>query len=280
MILHRPDSTLISASSVSHFILTHRDVPNRWSLYRTSDGGATWALTAKPDSIDERLIADATAVALSEDASTLYVGTAGCGVLHSNDGGETWDTFQRTNCDVRADPVPSATLPLPPEMLPKSMLHLMVSWSSAAVTKAKAGIQPSCHFRIVSVQLPSTASNRNVVYVVAGADGIWRSDDGAREWHKVSKGLEDRALADIAVGRSANEVYVVATNGDAWLSTDAGDHWQSLRRDLPAKSGTSIAITNEDAIVLATQGAGIYFLRRGSLLGQDAGDEPPLTPMK
>jgi len=247
-------------------------VPNRWSLYRTSDGGHTWGLTAKPDSIDERLLADATAVAVSDDASTLYVGTAGCGVIHSNDRGETWETFHRTNCDIRGGPNAVSDIAVAPGDAAKVYVAsdgVMVFSSS---DKGESWYSTRLPFanRISAIAVDNKQPER--VYVVAGADGIWRSDDGAREWHKVSMGLEDRALAGIVVGHSANEIYVVATNGDAWQSTDAGEHWQSMRRDLPAKSGTSIALTNEGAIVLATQGSGIYFLRRGSLFGPDADD--------
>ena len=163
-------------------------VPNRWSLYRTSDGGRTWALTAKPDSIDERLIADATAVALSEDASTLYVGTAGCGVIHSNDGGETWETFHRMNCDVRGGP--SAISGIAVAHGDGAKLYVasdgvMVFISSDQGESWQSTRLPFTN-RISAIAVDSKQSER--VYVVAGADGVWRSDNGARDRHKVSKG--------------------------------------------------------------------------------------------
>lgn len=90
-------------------------MPNRWSVYRTGDGGQTWVLTTKPDSIDERLIADASAVAMSDDASTLYV-------RYRRLRGDTFKRWwrnvgdvRRTDCDIRGGPIDISGIAVAPE---------------------------------------------------------------------------------------------------------------------------------------------------------------------
>lgn len=249
-------------------------VPNRWSVYTTADGGLNWQATPKPDAIEERLLDDATAIAIGGqgDTQVLYVGTASCGVIHSLDRGQTWETFGRTGCEVGDGPYAVGDIAVAPADAGTIYVAAdgVMVFSSGDRGRSWRSTRLPITNRITAIAADRQRPDR--VYVIAGSDGMWRSDNGGADWINVSAGLEDRALAGMAVGRSANEVYVVATNGDAWFSAGGGDEWQSLRRDLPAKTGTGIALTDDDVVVLTTEGAGHYFLRRGSLF--DEGGSP------
>ena len=64
-------------------------LPNKWSVFKTTNRGRNWQATQAPDGIPEKYLNDSVALGLAHfgEQRVLYVGTGGCGVLRSRDGG-------------------------------------------------------------------------------------------------------------------------------------------------------------------------------------------------
>jgi photosystem II stability/assembly factor-like uncharacterized protein len=101
--------------------------------------------------------------------------------------------------------------------------------------------------------------------------GMYRSDDGGREWRSIEAGLPSTFGFPSAVHpRKADTLYLLPLNGDSigryvpdgkaavWRTRDGGETWQDCRRGLPQKDAFFGVLRQ----AMATDGlepAGVYF---------------------
>jgi photosystem II stability/assembly factor-like uncharacterized protein len=209
-------------------------------LFKTSDGGKTWAQISQdmtredpgnPPNLDEATIADAPqgkrrgviySIAPSPlDAPTIWIGTDD-GLIHvTKDDGKTW-----TNVT-------------PPELTPWSKV-VMLEASHFDVNEAFAAID---RHRLTD----------NEPY-------IYRTGDGGRSWQRITNGLPAGVYVQTVKEDTVRKGLLFAgTELGVFASFNDGDNWQPLQLNLPPVSARDLAIHETD-LVVATHGRGLWVL--------------------
>jgi photosystem II stability/assembly factor-like uncharacterized protein len=234
-------------------------------VYRSDDGGRTWAaspMTGLPDMKDRRCN---TVVADASDSDTVYlavsggVGEGAGGVYRSVDGGRSWTGF-------------GAGLPTGTDFFTKSI------WHTGPEIAASSGGMLICFSRdrraIYRYDPRSNAwSDTNLkpggapYSVVADPqspgrfflgienDGVYRTDDGGREWKRVYAGSVRHLAAD---ARTAGRVAAGTADGIVW-SRDGGQTWQMLDRRLPYRRYNLVCFAG-DRLLAGTSGSGAFWM--------------------
>ena len=173
------------------------------------------------------------------DRDRLWVGISAVGAFETADGGKTWEL---RNKGVRADFYPGD----PPEF--GQCVH-------------KMGLHPT-H--------PERLYQQNHC-------GVYRTDDGGRQWTDITPGLPSQFGFPLAVHpHDPSTLYVIPLNGDdqgrhmvnghaaVWRSRDRGDSWQQLDDGLP-HSGAYLGVLREAMAIDRLETPGLYF---GTSTGQ------------
>ena len=216
-------------------------------LFRSDDGGATWRHVAglrEHPSCPEWQPGNGglclhSIVAHPTDEQRMWVGISAVGTFETIDGGRTWQTRNR---GVRADFMPGP----PPEF--GQCVH-------------KLGLHSAT---------PETLYQQNHC-------GVYRSDDGGRQWTDITPGLPSQFGFPLAVHpHDPATIYVIPLNGDdrgrhmidgsaaVWRSRDRGESWQRLASGLP-QQGAYLGVLREAMAVDTHEPAGVYF---GTSTGQ------------
>jgi photosystem II stability/assembly factor-like uncharacterized protein len=235
-------------------------------LFRSDDGGATWAHVAglrdhpsRPEWVagNGGLILH-TIVPHPTDPSRMWVGISSVGTFETRDGGATWATRNR---GVRADFYPGP----PPEYgqcvhkiaiaagEPETLYqqnHCGVYRSEdggASWTEITAGLPSEFGFPMVAhPRDPATAwviplnGAEKGRFVPDAAAAVWRTNDRGASWTRLSAGLPQEH-AYIGVLREAMAVdrldpvgvYFGTGNGELWASADDGSSWTEIAAHLP-----------------------------------------------
>lgn len=241
------------------------------ALFESRDNGASWNLTRGLYDHPQRKLwmpgagglCLHTIVLDPEDRKRLWVGVSTGGVYESRDGGSTWNP---TNRGIRADYLPDKQ----PEF-------------------------GQCVHKLA--QHPSTPDR----FYLQNHGGVYRSDDRARTWIDIGKGLPSDFGFSLAVHpRDPDTAYVIPLQADVFRCTpgaklrvyrtrDAGRSWKPLTKGLPQRS--AFETTLRDAMAAdSLEPAGLYFgTRSGKLFAsRDEGDSwqavadglPPITCVK
>ncbi len=145
-----------------------------------------------------------------DDARQLWVGISAAGVFHTADGGETWEARNR---GTRADYNPDG------EKYPE--------------------FGQCVHCLVMAPGLPDRLYQQNHC-------GMYRSDDGGRQWQSIEAGLPSTfGFPAASHPRDPATLFLVPLNGDVagrfvpggkaavWRTRDRGETWQKLDRGLP-----------------------------------------------
>lgn len=184
-------------------------------LYRSGDGGQTWALLFRP------LYLAVVAVDPSRP-STLYA--AGPGIFRSGDGGLTWrKVLDRSDLEVTSLTLTSGRSPV---ILAVSRGTVLRS-SDGGATWTTVVTAPGAGSLAASPREPGT------VYL-GHLGGVLKSVDAGLSWTEALRLDEsDPSIALIAVAPSAPRmVYAIGNTGQdfsVWRSVDAGTSWQKVK---------------------------------------------------
>lgn len=212
-------------------------VQNEWSVFRTDDGGEIWTKTGLPP-IPEPELGDTRAVAIakSADADILYAGSSGCGVFHSLDGAKTWETFGRQECKVQSATAPRNVIDMAVAYENVNLLYVAAE-STRFYVSSDRGEEWQTYALSITSQIDRIALDPYLpahIYLIAGVDGFWRSEDGGQNWIALSKGLENSTLIDLVVVPDRPEtLFIAADSGEVWKTTNGGRNWTSIRENLP-----------------------------------------------
>lgn len=236
------------------------------ALFKTTDGGKTWAELSGLRNHDTgpKWQPGAGGMCLHtiiQDPSNhdrLYIAISAAGAFRSDDGGQTWKPI---NKGLHSEYVPDPTaevghcvhrIALHPSK--PDTLFMQKHWDVMRTDNA------GDHWTEVSGDLPTDfgfpidvhAHEPETVYVVPitsdshhfppdGKLRVFRSRSGGNEWEGLTKGLPQsdcyvNVLRDaMAVDRMDScGVYFGTTGGQVYCSPDGGDNWSAIVRDLPA----------------------------------------------
>lgn len=216
-------------------------------LFRSRDGGRTWSHVAGLREHPSRPEWQPGAGGLClhsicvhpTDHERLWVGISAVGTFETTDGGAAWQTRNR---GVRADFIPGPT----PEF--GQCVH----------------------------NLRFHPARPEVLYQQNHC-GVYRSDDGGRQWSEITPGLPSEFGFPLAIHPTdPSTIYVIPHNGPedgrhmidgraaVWRSRDRGDTWQRLDNGLPTQNAY-ITVLREALAMDPLDPAGVYF---GTSTGQ------------
>ncbi len=105
-------------------------------------------------------------------------------------------------------------------------------------------------------------SDRKVVWAGVEVDGVRRSLDGGETWTRITGGLSDPDIHDVAVRAAGNSRTVLtSTPREIFASTDKGESWQGLgvgkNFGLPYCRGLALKADDPNTIFVATGDAAV-----------------------
>ena len=242
-------STWILLLAASFALPAHAHDPSAWGgLFRSRDFGANWFPA------DAGLfIGGALGVAIHpQDPAQLLYGTD-ARLLRSKNGGRDWVT-------EAAATMPGAVFAVAFDAdgkgaLASSGTRVFYTDEGAAWQDALApgGAAPARAF-----VRSTTAANR--VYL-AGARGLFLSDDRGRSWSRAADGvLPEAAVTTLVVTPGPPESVYAVIGGNIWVSSDGARVWQMRATGLPAAHVDSLAADVQKAGRLWKAAAAQVFL--------------------
>lgn len=198
-------------------------------VYRSDDGGATWAAAAEGLPTDLPPFAGVNdLLLLPGDAPALLAGLTGRGVWRSDDGGATWTDFSDggirptdTVLTLLAAPGPDPTL----YALTTDGFHLRAAkWVHSMDGLPAPG-------EVVYNDLALDPTQPAVLYAATNPRGLFRSGDGGRSWQPANGNLpvmgpgDIRNVREVAVSPHTGEVFVGLRGAGLYRSADDGATW-------------------------------------------------------
>lgn len=246
-------------------------LPNQWSIMQTVDGGKTWRSTNPPPKIAERYFNDTTSIDMVnvKGRSILYAGTNVCGLVYSEDRGKNWKATAGENCLLNNN-APRNILDLAASPSSTSTLYVAAErakvYRSTDEGKTWKWTELKIAGQIGSIRADPTIPGR--IYLIAGSDGFWRSDDGAETWQSYSTDFKEKSLVDlVAVSQKSETLLMVASNdGGVWTTVDGGKYWTSIRENLATTEISSLAYDErQQQLLLGSWQHGLYKFKPGSI---------------
>jgi len=234
-------------------------------LFRTTDGGRTWAelpgLRTHPSASSWQPGAGGlclhTIILDPRDRKRIFVAISAAGAFRSDDGGATWRPINR---GLRSEGIPNPTAEVghcvhrvamhrarPDVLFMQKHWDVMRSDDAGDSWREVSGNLPTDFGFVIDVH----AHEPETIYVVPiksdsehypldGRLSVYRSRTGGQEWEALGNGLPQRDCY-VNVLRDAMSVdaldpcgvYFGTTGGQVYASADAGDSWAPIVRDLP-----------------------------------------------
>lgn len=233
-------------------------------VYRSEDGGESWAPTAFVDELGQfySIATDPTA------AGTVYVGAQTTGIHKTVNGGASWTSLGTTNLPILISSIvvsPDAPQTVYAGGFPSVSRSTTGGASWTFLQNGMSG------FPLVLVMDPSSSST-----LWAGTDpangpfsGVFKSTNGGDLWTPMNVGLPaatGRAVQAIAVDpASSSIVYASLEGAGIYKSTNAGASWAEANVGLTSYDVRSLAVDPESptTVYAATGGHGVFVSTNG-----------------
>jgi photosystem II stability/assembly factor-like uncharacterized protein len=162
----------------------------------------------------------------------LYLGTSSGQIYMSTDDGRTWTRFAR----VGTDDYVLDHIAISPS---NSKLMYVSAWSVERQTDAGDLFKSTDGGRTwtalsfphnKSIRAMAVAPSDQNVIVIGALDGVFRSDDGGNNWHRMSPAnhAEIKNIESIAIDPKDPNVVYAGTWHLAWKTTDGGANWHPI----------------------------------------------------
>ena len=268
-------------------------------VFRSSDGGATWAQISPPGSHE---IHEIESLAVSpDDADTVYAGTWHL-PWKTTDGGKTWHNIKQgliVDSDVFSiivDPehphtvylsacsgiyksenagilfrkiqgIPSEarrTRSLKQDPEKRDVVYAGTTEGLYKTENAGKTFERMTDADVVVNDVYVDPCNSNRVLLATDRSGVLESEDGGATFAPSNQGISERKVAAVLVDRDNPELlYAGVVNdkkyGGVFRSSDSGAHWEQLGTGLDGRDVFSLAETNLGQVVAGT-GHGIFVL--------------------
>jgi photosystem II stability/assembly factor-like uncharacterized protein len=267
---------------------------NAWTgaaVWRTDDLGATWRRSGEGIAYEDGEDPIVSVWSLAPANGRLYAGVQPAGLFLSDDQGRTWSHVR----GLRDHPTRPQWNPggagltlhsLVPD--PGDPERIWVGISSAGVFQTEDGGASwvprnrgtRCEFPGMERSFPEFGQCvHNVVRAPGGGErlyqqnhcGMYRSDDGGREWVSVENGLPSSFGFPVAAHpRDPDTAWLIPLNGDiqgryvpdakaaVWRTRDGGASWRDLRAGLP-QDNVFFCVLRQAMATDRLAPAGVYF---------------------
>ncbi|HEX3575583.1 MAG TPA: sialidase family protein [Rhodopila sp.] len=211
-------------------------------LFSSDDGGESWTHVAGLRDHPTRpkwqpggagLILHAI-IPHPQDPDRMWIGISAVGVFYTQDGGKTWEP---RNTGTRCDYLPEA------ERYPE--------------------FGQCVHCVVMAPNQPERLYQQNHC-------GMYRSDDGGKNWHSIEAGLPSSfGFPAVAHPRDPSTLFLMPLNGDiagryvpdgkaaVWRTRDGGREWEAKRAGLPQENAF-IGVLRQAMATDRLEPAGVY----------------------
>ena len=216
------------------------------SLYRSTDGGATWS----------RVLASQTYTVAVDPVSPSTVYAGGNGVNKSVDDGATWTRISQGPGGGRLRSL--VVDPQTPTTLYAGMQGVFKSVDGASNwAPAMTGLPQAFEVGALAID-PQTTST---IYAgLRDTGGVFKSTDGGASWSQSSNGLPARDVLALAVNPAAPSIVFAGTYGaGVFMSVDGGANWSPMNDQLATLFVRALAFDASSSTIYAgTDGAGVF----------------------
>ena len=282
---------------------------NEWfgpAVWKSDDFGATWSHSSTGLSYDAGEEPVKSVWSVVPSGGTLYAGVEPAGLFKSGDGGQSWqhvaglrEHASRPHWQPGAGGLILHSLVLDP----KDERRVWVAISAAGVFHTADGGKTweprnqgtRADFMPEGQKYPEFGQCVHCLVIAPGMSdrlyqqnhcGMYRSDDGGRNWESIEAGLPSTFGFPAAVHpQDPDTLYLLPLNSDVggryvpdgkaavWRTTDAGNHWEALRHGLPQENAF-FGVLRQAMATDRLEPAGVYFgTSTGSLYASsDEGD--------
>jgi hypothetical protein len=274
--------------------LLHAAGGNRWTglgVWTSDDRGETWALSSEGFAYEEGEPPVASVWSLGAGDGVLYAGAEPAGLFRSADAGKTWTHVK----GLRDHPSRPEWVPGGGGLILHSMAidpengdRLWVAISTAGVFHSADGGQTweprnrgtRADFFPGAERFPDWGQCVHCLTLAPGSRnrlyqqnhlGMYRSDDGGRNWQDIGHGLpSDFGFPAAAHPRDPDTLFLAPLNSAEggrfmpeakaaiWKTTDAGATWRGEREGLPQENAF-FCVWRQAMSVDALEPAGVYF---------------------
>ncbi len=236
------------------------------AVYKSYDGGQRW--TAQKSGLDDVTFTSVVNQLVLDPADGNHIWAAtSMGIFESTDGGDSWKKRMEGMKEVLVT-VTVALDPANPDILYagtsggvyKSMDRAKM-WTKVNTGLVSPDVLASSRALMVNMLLPEPRRPETVY--AATLNGLYKTVEGGRSWHRIGETLPDQMINVMAMDRSG-ALYVAGRRG-LFKSTDGGATWQAKNAGLASLNIRSLAISPSDpkAVYLGTNGSGLYRSRDG-----------------
>ena len=227
-------------------------------VYKSTDGGDSWALAA------EGLSGQVRSLAINPDKGVVVYAQTASQVYRTDDGGVSW---QLKSQGILTGDTEGDLLSL--QISRSNPSSLYVSELSGSLYKTMDGGEawvkttPLLGERARTLEIDPNDANQ--VYAGTVGDGIYLTDDGGQTWVKRNEGMPNdgngQTLNAILIDPSKTNVLYASMNGlGLYRSTDSGLHWARLTSTGQYSSPLALAPdpTASNTVYAGYEGAGLF----------------------
>jgi photosystem II stability/assembly factor-like uncharacterized protein len=267
---------------------------NEWfgpAVWKSTDLGASWTHSSEGLAYPAEEEPIKTVWSLAPGDGRLYAGVEPAGLFHSADGGQSWQHVT----GLRDHPTRPHWQPGGAGLILHSLVlnpaderQIWVGISSAGVFHSADGGRSweprnrgtRSDFMPEGQRYPEFGQCVHCLVMAPGGDGrlyqqnhcgMYRSDDGGRQWQSIEAGLPSSfGFPAAAHPRDPATLYLLPLNGDiagryvpgasaaVWRTRDGGASWQDLREGLPQQN-VFFGVLRQAMATDALEPAGVYF---------------------
>ncbi len=97
--------------------------------------------------------------------------------------------------------------------------------------------------------------NNNLIYVSTWGfqHGIFRTDDGGKQWYAINNGLGNLDIYEITLmnGDENGNTLIAGTDNSIWATRDGGQSWQSMASEYPLSNLAILSVSTTSSAIYA-----------------------------